>query len=98
MGEIKLKDDKIELLESEVAILTNAVNVLERKCDDNEQYSRRMSLRISDIPTSDISETKDKCINLVLETLNGINGVNITQSDIDRCHRVGKKTQPILNK
>ena len=48
-------------------------------------------MRISDIPTSDVSETKDKCLNLVVETLNGINGVNITQSDIDRCHRVGKK-------
>ena len=45
-AEIRSKDRKIELLESRIAILENTVNLLAQKSDDNEQYSRRSSLRI----------------------------------------------------
>ena len=47
-AEIRLKDRKIELLESRIAILEK--KVLAQKSDDNEQYSRRSSLRINNIP------------------------------------------------
>ena len=97
LKEIKAKDDKInsleskvEVLEGNVAILINTVKKLERKCDDNEQYSRRTSLRISDIPSTGGREIGDKSIDLVVETVNQIRGVNIKKSDIDRAHRVGK--------
>ena len=46
-NEIRLRDSKIEVLESKVAVLQNTVDLLVNKCDNNEQYSRRCSLRIN---------------------------------------------------
>ena len=77
LEEIRAKYDKIrwletrvEELEGNVSILRNTVNLLEIKCDDNEQYSRRPSLRISHIPSSGYGENANKCVELVVEELN----------------------------
>ena len=57
LKEIKVRDDKIEAvttlvktlesrveaLEGLVSVQSNTIKLLDRKCDDNEQYSRRMS-------------------------------------------------------
>ena len=73
--EIKKKDEVITSLQSRVEILesgmekllstvsvqSNTIKLLERKCDDNEQYSRRMSLRITDIPV-EAGENASKCV------------------------------------
>ena len=37
----KKQNDKIEELESKLAVKQNIIDHLEIKCDDNEQYSRR---------------------------------------------------------
>ena len=42
----KEQNDRIEELESKLAMKQNIVDHLEIKCDDNEQYSRRSCLRI----------------------------------------------------
>ena len=96
LKEVKAKDDKIEALEKRVQVLesnlsvaNNTIKLLDRKCDDNEQYSRRMSLRVSDIPISVGRETADISKELAVNTINKIPGVEITKSDIDRAHRVG---------
>ena len=69
LEEIRAKDDKIRSLESRVeqlegnlSILQNTVKLLEIKSDDNEQYSRRPSLRISHIPSSGYGENASKCV------------------------------------
>ena len=49
---IRSKDRRIEALESEVVFLKNVLNLLSEKCDNNEQYSRRASLRKNNIPLS----------------------------------------------
>ena len=42
----KEQNDRIEELESKLAMKQNIIDHLEIKCDDNEQYSRRSGLRI----------------------------------------------------
>ena len=78
----------MEQLESNVAILTNVVNKLEIKCNDNEQYSRRMSLRI-DIPSTGPNENGHKCVDLALQVIYSIPNVEVTKFDIQRAHRIG---------
>lgn len=85
-------DEKLDHLKSENDRLTREnvdlkkrVSKLETAMDETEQYSRRNSLRISKIPESQ-DENTDHIVLKVAETV----GVNISPSDIDRSHRVGK--------
>ena len=50
MKKIEMLESRVEILESDVAIIKQSNKLLERKTDDNEQYSRRMCLRINGIP------------------------------------------------
>ena len=84
------KDRKIEIMESKIAILENTVNILKEKCDDNEQYSRRVSLRISNIPLPHGGkETAEQCMEKVKEVIREA-GVVIPDVVLDRAHRVGR--------
>ena len=90
MAEIRSKDKKIELLESQVAVLQNSVKLLLKKSDDNEQYSRRTSVRINHIPLPDdgresADEVMTKVKDIIAET-----GELIPSTFLDRAHRVGK--------
>jgi hypothetical protein len=87
--EIRAKDRKIEILESQVAILQNSVNILITKCDNNEQYSRRSSVRINNIPLPRERETPVDIMNKVKEVITE-SGVEIPDMYLDRAHRVGK--------
>ena len=60
------------------------IQTLKNSLDDQEQYSRRMCLRISGIDESDNEDT-DK---IILELARRMN-VDLKSSDIDRSHRVG---------
>ena len=97
IDEIKKKDEKIqnlenrvEILESKVSVLQNTVNLLERKADDNEQYSRRLCLRVSGIPVSEGREDADKCLEQVKSVVNQINNFEINEFHYDRAHRIGQ--------
>ena len=89
-NEIHLRDSKIEVLESKVAVLQNTVDLLVNKCDNNEQYSRRCSLRINNVPLPDSdNESADD----VFEKVKGLIEeceLDIPDNVIDRAHRVGK--------
>ena len=87
--EIRAKDLKIEVLESKVAILENAVNLLTLKCDDNEQYSRRCSLRINNIPVPNGEETAEDVMVKVKEIVKE-SEADVPDHVIDRAHRVGR--------
>ena len=96
LKEIKDKDEKIHLLTSRVEVLEGDVSLLkrtcvllERKCDDNEQYSRRTSLRINGIEVQE-DEDGDSCVQSVERILGGIPGVVLPENSIERAHRVGK--------
>nr|KAG5703329.1 hypothetical protein BaRGS_025571 [Batillaria attramentaria]KAG5710831.1 hypothetical protein BaRGS_026982 [Batillaria attramentaria] len=59
------------------------------RLDEQEQYSRRNSVRIATIPES-TGENTDEIVMKVAESI----GVTLDRRDIDRSHRVGKKTSP----
>ena len=99
LADLKSKDDRILALEKRVEELSsiasvskNTIKKLEVKCDDNEQYSRRPSLRISNIPSAGNDENANKCVELVVDALKDIPGVQLSKEDIIRAHRVGKVT------
>ena len=79
----KEQNDRIEELESKLAIKQNIIDHLEIKCDDNELYSRRSSLRIQDL---DFSSDEDEGILKKVEKCYS----NINQTEIDRAHYFGK--------
>ena len=88
--QLEVKVKKFDLLEARVAILENNNKVLERKIDDNEQYSRRSCLRINGIPLPENGkETGDVCLDKVRTVLKDLPG-NIPDCMFDRAHRVGK--------
>ena len=75
-------------LQNEVSALNNKVATLEKEADDQEQYSRRNCLLLHGIDEDQDESTDVKVIN--------------SASDIDRSHRIGKKSsgkkRPIIIK
>ena len=45
-GNFKKQNERIEKMESKLALKQNIIDHLEIKCDDNEGYSQRSCLRI----------------------------------------------------
>ncbi len=82
-------------LKKEIAPLKQEVSKLrgeiERKTDDLEQYSRRNSVRISGLKEEEAEEQHDT-VKATLKILKKVDS-NISRSDIDRCHRVGRKVK-----
>ena len=93
VAKIRSKDRRIEALESEVVVLKNVANLLSQKCDNNEQYSRRSSLRINNIPLPDEGgrESAEDVMVKVREVISE-SGADIPSNFIERAHRVGKKS------
>jgi len=76
------KDWKIAKLEGEIA-------KLKTKQDDEEQYSRRNSVRISGIEETANEDTDTKVLSIINKELKL---TDVTNEDIDRSHRVGPKS------
>ena len=83
------KDKRIELLESQAALMENTINLLKEKCDNNEQYSRRTSVRIVNIPVPDELESAIDCTNMMIEMINE-SAADLSDECIDRVHRVDR--------
>ena len=87
---LNLKDVIIKGLQFETQRLRMKVNNLENKVEINEnhleQYGRRNNLEITEIP-DDVSDKnlKEKVIQVLSEIQ-----VNVSSSDIEACHRIGK--------
>ena len=95
---IEERDLKIEMLESKVAVMENTINRLSANVESNEQYSRRTSLRILNIPLpageeEEVSdkdaedETAEDCLRKVKDFIRDT-GLEIPDCCIDRAHRV----------
>ena len=61
--------------------------LLERRLDDSEQYSRRTCLRVNGIPYNG-NETAEKSLELVKNEVAKL-GVSLSNCEFDRTHRVG---------
>ena len=100
---IKTLVSRIEKLESEAIVRQRVTEQLVIACDDNQQYSRRESIRIHGIEAKE-GETNDDVLKVVEDCSKKVN-VNFSRADIACCHRAGKpretdgkKTQSIIVK
>ena len=84
--EEKLDEQNAKMLQSKIAIQDNALQRLEIKCDDNEQYSRRSCIRIHGVQ---YNENDISVINKVEQCCDEI-GVKFDMNEIDRIHYIGK--------
>ena len=88
----KEKDEKIEILESQVSMLQNHVTNLkhayDKKIDDLEQYGRRLCLRIDNVPYKE-KETADEVLKIVKGKFTEAE-VDIPDTVLDRAHRIGQ--------
>ena len=100
---VKEELKKAEKLNSTVALLQTHVENLkeqntqlrercletENQIEEIEQYGRRLCLRITTIPTKE-KETADMVLGKVKNVIEE-SGVDISDSTIDRAHRIGKR-------
>ena len=80
----KEQNDRIEELESKLVIKQN---IIEIKCDDNEEYSRRSCLRIDGL---DFSSDEDEGVLKKVGKCYSDMGIEFNQIEIDRDHYIGK--------
>lgn len=98
---LKFNSDLVHDLKSELNRRSDEIEQLRRdlniRCDDLEQYGRRNNLRIFGVPEG----VREDIDNVVLSEIKKVN-VDLEICDIDRCHRVGYKTdskaRPIIVK
>ena len=64
-------EDKVNHLEDKVCFQVNYCKLLERKLDDGEQYTRRLSLRVNGIP-NDGRESADDCLRKVKNEISNL--------------------------
>ena len=88
---IKDQNEKIQILESRIAIMERHISVLQNNVDENEQYSRRLCLRINGIPPvpDGQNESSENCLEKVKNVFSEL-GVDVLDVVIDRAHRIGR--------
>ena len=84
----KEQNDRIEELESKLAMKQNIIYHLEIKCDDNEQYSWRSCLQIHGL---DIHSDGDEGVLKKVEKCYSDMGIEFNQNETDRAHYIGKR-------
>lgn len=87
---IEAQKMEINKLESRVVIMERYVAQLQRSADEQEQYQRRLCLRINGVEVEDgKEETGNDCLNKCKKIFKDL-GVRIPESSLDRAHRIGK--------
>ena len=90
---VKPLEDKIQSLESKISLYEAHMEDLKVRVNDNEQYSRRSCLRIMGIPLpKSEKESSQDCAKKVMDVFMELE-LNISEDDIDRAHRVGKRVR-----
>ena len=80
----------INSVQIEVSSLKVEVKNLEKKSDDQEQYSRRNCLLIHGLMETKTEDTDE----IVLAVINNKLNIEMSQMSIDRSHRLGKRKGP----
>ena len=86
-SELKTKETLINKQESEIKDLHGQLLVQDQKLDELEQYGRRSSIRLFNLPSEPTTNCEEAVVKLCNETLK----VNISPEDIERCHPLGAK-------
>ncbi len=84
---IKSQNERIEILESKMTLMEKYITYLEKGVDDQEQYNRRLCLRIDGIATEE-RESGEKCLAKVKAVFAKLD-VDVPDNVIDRAHRIG---------
>jgi uncharacterized coiled-coil protein SlyX len=90
------QDVTISKMEDRIGVLSSSLNVLKKKSDDQEQYSRRYCLRINGI-TKQPNESNEICVEKVIGVCKDLS-LDIRHQDIDRAHRVGREKKCMIVK
>ena len=95
----KEKEKIINNLKGEVSYLSEELGKLEESIDAQQQYSRRNCLLLHGTEENKGENTD----NIVLEVLNDDMGLNVSNTALDRSHRISnpktkKKSRPIIAK
>ena len=78
----------IVVLESQLTVANHVTDVLQRKLDDQEQYSSRPCLVIEGITCRD-NETEGSITNSVIDIIaSDLQLPGVTINDVDKCHRI----------
>ena len=95
----------IDDLQQKTAVMENNIKKALIHCNNNEQYSRRESVRIYGLPlpSVDISGRKpvDNCQDLMIRIAKESLGIDLSPNDVVAAHRVGKvknNLQPVIVK
>ena len=88
---IKRLQDENEALRNRCCKLEQRIIEFESSTNNLEQYGRRNNIVISGIPDSVDTNTLEDSVTEILSDI----GVNVTSSDIEACHRIGKKDKRI---
>lgn len=86
-NELKAFREEFERLQAENTMLKTKCEDLERRLIDCEQYSRKNSIEIHGIPVE-----KNENVFSVVKKVGVALDVNIDESMVDACHRLGNKT------
>jgi hypothetical protein len=86
--ETKMLKDEVSALRAEVASLKSDLKSSEMDQDELAQYGRRMNLDISGIP-GDTGSSEENVESKILAEAKK-RGIQLSSSDIDKCHRKGK--------
>ena len=88
-GKLEKQANHINELEGQIALQKKMSDLLEIKCDNNEQYSRCTSIRIHGTKVAE-NESVDNVM-AVVKSCHEKTNVPFEQDNIDRVHRIGKK-------
>ena len=77
-------------LKNRIFELETQLREVQEKCNDNEQYSRRYSVRIYGVEfVADVNDDGEDCVKTVMDFCRDQLEVEIDQAEIDRAHRIG---------
>jgi hypothetical protein len=88
--DVEKQNHQLSTMRTDQEQLTRTISHLEEKLDEHEQYSRRNCLLIHGLPEKTKEDTNETAINTIKTHLN----LTVTDEDIDRSHRLGKKRKP----
>lgn len=81
----------IQAKDASISALEKRVKDLEQKADEQEQYSRRNSLRIFGLAETE----KEDTLSVAMDLFQNQMGLDIDVSGIDRVHRIGRKGERV---
>ena len=98
-NKMKNLEDRFTKLESELQVtksvnskLVDQITYLQRKCAENEQYSRRECIELVGIPKSVKDEDLEKTVCDLLDITNA----SVKPESLQACHRLKKKDRVIV--